>query len=73
MGELNRAQAELARPEKAAKATEVNLNLQGAQHERELSDLPRQVAALRSQPNLQNALSELEERNKEMEELIRNK
>ncbi|GLB35826.1 hypothetical protein LshimejAT787_0301140 [Lyophyllum shimeji] len=71
--ELKQLQEELARSEKAAKAAEVNLSLQGAQHKREVSELNRQLAALQSQPNLQKALAELEERNNEMEELLRNK
>ncbi|KAG5638395.1 hypothetical protein H0H81_000291 [Sphagnurus paluster] len=70
---LEHTQADLARSEKAAKAAEVNLSIQSAQHNREMSDLTRQLATLRAQPNLQKALSELEERNNEMEELLRNK
>ncbi|KAG5647698.1 hypothetical protein DXG03_008421 [Asterophora parasitica] len=73
MEELEQTRAELARSEKAAKAAEMNFTLQGAQHKREMSDLNRQITALRSQPNLQNVLAELEERNNEMEELLRNK
>ncbi|KAF8078964.1 hypothetical protein FPV67DRAFT_1467005 [Lyophyllum atratum] len=71
--ELEQIQASLAHSEKAAKAAEVHLSLQGAQHKREMADLNRQLGALRSQPNLQKAVSELEERNNEMEELLRNK
>jgi hypothetical protein len=71
--ELQRTQATLARSEKSAKAAEVNLSLQGAQHKREMADVQRQLAGLRSQPNLQDALAELEERNNEMEELLRAK
>ncbi|RDB28366.1 hypothetical protein Hypma_015870 [Hypsizygus marmoreus] len=71
--ELGQTQADLARSDKAAKAAEVNLSLQSAQHKREMSDLHRQLAALQAQPNLQDALAELEERNNEMEELLRNK
>ncbi|KAG6919010.1 hypothetical protein DXG01_009720 [Tephrocybe rancida] len=71
--ELEQVRADLARSEKACNAAEVNLSLQGAQHKRETSDLNRQLAALRSQPNLQSALAELEERNDEMEELLKKK
>jgi predicted nucleic acid-binding Zn-ribbon protein len=64
---------ELAHSEKACKAAEVNLSLQNAQHKRETSDLQRQVTTLRRIPNFETALRELEERNNEMEELLRSK
>lgn len=57
--------------EKACKAAEVNLSLQNAQHKRETAELQRELSALRSRPNLAEALSELEERNNEMEELLK--
>jgi myosin protein heavy chain len=63
----------LVHTEKLAKAAEVNLSLQGAQHKRETADVQRELTLLRSQPNLADALSELEERNNEMEELLRSK
>ncbi|KAF5385374.1 hypothetical protein D9615_001226 [Tricholomella constricta] len=71
--ELEQTRADLARSEKTAKAAKMNLSLQGAQHKREMSDLNRQLTALQTQPNLKNILVELEERNNEMEELLRNK
>ncbi|KAG6842464.1 hypothetical protein C0991_007594 [Blastosporella zonata] len=71
--DLEQARTDLARSEKAANAAEVNLSLQGAQHKREMSELNQQLTALQSQPNLQSALVELEERNDEMEELLRKK
>lgn len=63
----------MARSEKSAKAAEVNLSLQGAQRKREMADLQRELTLLRTQPNLTDAVSELEERNNEMEELLRSK
>ena len=63
----------MAQTEKLAKAAEVNLSLQSAQHKRETADLQRELTLLRSQPNLGDAVSELEERNNEMEELLRSK
>ncbi|KAG6868339.1 hypothetical protein C0993_004830 [Termitomyces sp. T159_Od127] len=71
--ELEQVRVDLARAEKAVNTAEVNLSLQGVQHKGEKSDLDRQLAALRAQPNLQSALAELEERNDEMEELLRKK
>lgn len=38
-----------------------------------MADVQRELSSLRSQPNLQDALAELEERNNEMEELLRAK
>ncbi|KAJ3517877.1 hypothetical protein NLJ89_g226 [Agrocybe chaxingu] len=72
-GGIERLQADLARSEKACKAAEVNLSLQNAQHKRETLELQRELSTLRSRPNLENALYELEERNNEMEELLRAK
>jgi proteasome assembly chaperone (PAC2) family protein len=72
-GELERLRLELAHSEKACKAAGVNLSLQNAQHKRETSVLQREVSSLRRMPNLETALRELEERNNEMEELLRSK
>ena len=38
-----------------------------------MTELERELSAFRSTPNLEQALAELEERNSEMEELLRNK
>jgi myosin protein heavy chain len=38
-----------------------------------MADLQRELQLLRSQPNLSDIVCELEERNNEMEELLRNK
>ena len=66
-------QADLARSEKAGKAAEMNLNLQNAQHKRETAELQKELSMLRVRPNLEQALTELEERNTEMEDLLRAK
>jgi len=71
--ELSQARANLVVSAKSAKTAEINLSLQNAQHKREMSDLQGQLATLRSQPDLQAAISELEERNNEMDELLRKK
>ncbi|KJA28405.1 hypothetical protein HYPSUDRAFT_197276 [Hypholoma sublateritium FD-334 SS-4] len=70
---VERLRADLARSEKACKAAEVNFSLQNAQHRRETADFQRELSALRIRPNVEQALSELEERNNEMEELLRAK
>ena len=67
------AKADLARSEKSWKAAEVNLSLQNAQHKREMTEVQRELSAFRLRPNFEQALAELEERNSEMEELLRNK
>ncbi|KAF8899077.1 hypothetical protein BD779DRAFT_58470 [Infundibulicybe gibba] len=59
--------------EMIGKAAETNLNLQSAQHKRETMDLHRELSSLRSRPDLENSLKELQERNNEMEELLRTK
>jgi hypothetical protein len=72
-GDIERTKADLARSEKSWKTAEVNLSLQNAQRKREMTELERELTAFRSMPNLEQALAELEERNSEMEELLRNK
>ena len=72
-GNVERLRADLASSEKACKAAEVNLSLQNAQHKRETAEFQRELSALRIRPNVEQALSELEERNNEMEELLRAK
>ncbi|KAJ7269437.1 hypothetical protein B0H12DRAFT_1095850 [Mycena haematopus] len=70
---LEHARAQCARAEKAGKAAEVNLSLQNAQHRREMAEIQRQLTALQSRPDLSGVLADLEERNNEMEELLKNK
>lgn len=72
-GDIERAKADLARSEQSRNATEVHMSLQNAQHKREMTELQRELSAFRSKPNFGQALAELEERNGEMEELLRNK
>jgi myosin protein heavy chain len=71
--DLEHVMAQLARAEKTGKAAEVNLSLQNAQHRRETSELQKQLTALQSQPDLAGVIADLEERNNEMEELLKNK
>ena len=72
-GDIERTKADLARSEKSRKTAEINLSLLIAQHKREMTELEEELSAFRSMPNLEQALAELEERNSEMEELLRNK
>ncbi|KAJ7103250.1 hypothetical protein B0H15DRAFT_767432, partial [Mycena belliarum] len=70
---LSQVRSQLARAEKTGKAAEVNLSLQSAQHRREMAELQSQLSALQSQPDMSGIIAELEERNNEMEELLKNK
>ncbi|KAF9567768.1 hypothetical protein CPC08DRAFT_680446 [Agrocybe pediades] len=71
--DVERLQAELANSEKACKAAEMKFSLQSAQHKRETADFQREISALKARPDLQQALAELEERNNEMDEILRAK
>ncbi|KAJ6503248.1 hypothetical protein C8R47DRAFT_968854, partial [Mycena vitilis] len=71
--DLEDVREQYSRAEKTGKAAEVNLSLQNAQHRREMSELQRQLTALQSQPDLGGVIADLEERNNEMEELLKNK
>lgn len=71
-GDIECTKADLARSEKSWKAAEVNLSLQNAQHKREMTELQQELSAFRSRPDFEQALAELEERNSEMDELLRN-
>ncbi len=63
----------LARTEKSANTAEVNFNMQTSHHKREMSQIQRELSNLRAKPNLDHIVAELEERNNEMEELLRAK
>ncbi|KAF6766708.1 hypothetical protein DFP72DRAFT_1089472 [Ephemerocybe angulata] len=65
-GRLNAAE------QASAKAT-LNVSLLTAQHKRELTDAQRELERLRSKSNLEQITTELEERNQEMEELLKQK
>ena len=57
----------------AERAAQVTLSFQKAEHTRALSALRSELAALRSKPDLESVVSELEEKNREMEEMLRAK
>ena len=48
----------------------MNLSLQSAQFKRELAQLQGKLATLESQPKLEEALADVQERNNELEELL---
>ncbi|ESK92696.1 hypothetical protein Moror_15991 [Moniliophthora roreri MCA 2997] len=69
--EIESIRDNLAQAQKACNTAEMNFNLQSAQHKREMLNLTRELASLKARPNLEDALAELEERNNEMEELLK--
>ncbi|TFK19982.1 hypothetical protein FA15DRAFT_759700 [Coprinopsis marcescibilis] len=71
--ELSRVQAELARIEQTNAKASLSMSMMSAQHKREMSELQRELHALRTKSNLDHVIAELEERNKEMDELLKAK
>ncbi|KAL0068570.1 hypothetical protein AAF712_004285 [Marasmius tenuissimus] len=67
--ELEKARDDLASVEKAHNAAEIKLNMQSSHQKR----VDQELCALKSKPKLEQALAELEERNNEMEELLKKK
>ncbi|KAH7910446.1 hypothetical protein BJ138DRAFT_1065179 [Hygrophoropsis aurantiaca] len=70
---LEQMRLNLAQSEKSGKAAEINLALQAAQHEQIISALRRELTSIRSQPNLQDIVSDLEEKNQELDDLLKSK
>ncbi|KAG8219577.1 hypothetical protein J3R82DRAFT_528 [Butyriboletus roseoflavus] len=68
---LERSELSLAESEKAGKAAEFNLTLQTTQHEKVVAILRREIASLQSGPELRSALADLEEKSREMDDLLR--
>lgn len=67
------ARADCVESEKAAKAAEINLQLESVQHEKALSSLRREVNSLRENSKLEETVADLTERNNEMEQLLQAK
>jgi len=70
---LEECRLNLAQSEMAGKAAELSLTLQATQQEKVVTALRREIASLQSAPDLHTTLTELEERNCEMDELLRSK
>ena len=70
---LERTCADLSNSEKSGKAAEISLSLHVAQHGRAMASLQRELATLRSKPNLEETVARLEAENQEMEESLRSK
>lgn len=66
-------QAKLNAAEQANAKVTLNLSLLTAQHKREMAEVQREVERLRSKSNLEQTIAELEERNQEMDQLLKQK
>ena len=71
--QVERVRADYVRAEKEWKAAEINLSLQAVQHEKVVSDLRKEMETLQEAAGLEETVTELRERNEEMEELLRAK
>lgn len=63
----------MARSEKSGKEAEINLSLQSVRHDQVVSGLRRELTTLKANPRLDEVVAELEERNRDMDELLKNK
>ncbi|KAG1885564.1 hypothetical protein F4604DRAFT_1726845 [Suillus subluteus] len=70
---LEQIQLRLAQSEKAGKAAELSLALQTTQHEKAVSSLRWELDAVHSEPKLHDVVAELEEKNREMDQLLQSK
>lgn len=70
---LEQIQLRLAQSEKAGKAAELSLALQTTQHEKAMTSLRWELDAVRSEPKLHDVVAELEEKNREMDQLLQSK
>jgi myosin protein heavy chain len=66
-------QAKLSTTEQASAKATLNVSLLTAQHKRELADVQRELDRLQSNGNPERVIAELEERNKDMEQLLQQK
>ncbi|KAH6917034.1 hypothetical protein BKA70DRAFT_1486238 [Coprinopsis sp. MPI-PUGE-AT-0042] len=71
--DLCKLEGELARTEQLNAKTNLSLSLAAAQHKRETTELHRELENLRSRSNLEQVIVDLEERNQEMDALLRQK
>lgn len=65
--------AELSRSEKSGKEAEINLSLQSVRNDQIISGLRRELTTLKSHPKLDSVVAELEEKNRDMDELLKSK
>ena len=70
---MEEIQTRLAQSEKAGKAAELSLALEIAQHDKAMASLRRELDRARSGPKLDDIIAELEEKNREMDQLLQGK
>lgn len=70
---LELTRAELSRSERSGKQAEINLSLQTVRNEQIISNLRQELAILQANPKLDDVVAELEERNRDMDELLKSK
>ncbi|KAG2156547.1 uncharacterized protein EDB93DRAFT_1127280 [Suillus bovinus] len=70
---LEQVQLRLAQSEKAGKAAELSLALQTTQHEKAMTSLRWELDAVRSEPKVHDIIAELEEKTREMDQLLQSK
>lgn len=70
---LEALRGELSRSEKSGKEAEINLSLQTVRHEQTVSALRRELATIKANPRLDDIVAELEEKNRDMDELLKSK
>ena len=70
---LELTRAELSRSERSGQEAEINLSLQIVRHDQIVSGLRQELAILQANPRLDDVVAELEERNREMDELLKSK
>ncbi|KAH9936969.1 uncharacterized protein B0H18DRAFT_968553 [Fomitopsis serialis] len=71
--DLDEARSKLVQSEKAFQGLEATSSMREIQQEQTIHALKRDLQALRSNPSLEEKIADLEERNMEMEEHLRNK
>ena len=70
---LDHTRGELSRSEKSGKEAEINLSLQSVRNDQIISSLRRELSTLKTHPRLDGVVAELEERNRDMDELLKSK
>lgn len=70
---LDKTRADLSRSEKSGKENEYQLSIECANQEKMATSLRRELASLKALPNLEGVVAELEEKVRDMDELLRGK
>ena len=70
---MSKLEGDLARSEELSAKNTIGVGLASVQHKREMAELQRELESLRSKSHLEQVIADLEERNLEMDELLRQK